>query len=318
MAKILILYTGGTIGMQASANGLAPAGGFAERITDQFGNTLPDWEFAEILPLIDSANMTPLDWQRILSAIRNAAHTDRYRGILVLHGTDTLAFTAAALSFQLLGLPLPVLLTGAMLPAGADNSDAWDNLHGAMCALDEGRVQGVQVYFHGALLHGARTSKVRSDGHHPFVMLARTQLAPIPGPPRLAWQTQRTDSRCAVLTLFPGIDAEQVDRVAGPGVQAIIIQAFGSGTGPTGSVDFLRALKAAHGRGILLVAITQCHEGGVAMDRYEAGALLKQAGVISGGGLTLEAALGKLHALLGAGLRQDEAEYWMQHSLCGE
>ena len=136
--NVMVLYTGGTIGMQASANGLAPASGFEVRMREQFaGADLPAWRFQEMSPLIDSANMNPAYWQRLRSAVVEAVDAG-CDAVLILHGTDTLAYSAAAMSFQLLGLPVPVVFTGSMLPAGVPDSDAWENVSGALTALGEG------------------------------------------------------------------------------------------------------------------------------------------------------------------------------------
>lgn len=143
--RLLVLYTGGTIGMQQSAAGLMPASGFEARMREQQAHEagpLPDWTFDELQPLLDSANMHPRHWQQMAERIRSAVTAGGCDAVLLLHGTDTLAYSAAALSFLLLDLPVPVLLTGAMLPAGSEGSDAWPNLFGAMRALQAGRVSG--------------------------------------------------------------------------------------------------------------------------------------------------------------------------------
>ncbi|ERI54076.1 hypothetical protein N878_12795, partial [Pseudomonas sp. EGD-AK9] len=140
--KLLVLYTGGTIGMQMSEAGLAPASGFEARMraqqAEEAQGELPQWQFRELLPLIDSANMNPGHWLALRDAIVAAVEVDGHDAVLVLHGTDTLAYSAAALSFLLLGLGVPVLLTGAMQPAGVAGGDAWPNLFGAMRALRRG------------------------------------------------------------------------------------------------------------------------------------------------------------------------------------
>ena len=170
-SNLLVLYTGGTIGMQMSATGLAPASGFDERLRRQQAlesQPLPQWTFRELLPPIDSANMNQHNWLAMVAAIRAGIGQDGCDGVLLLHGTDTLAYSAAALSFLLLGLPAPVILSGSMLPAGAEGSDAWGNLFGAMRALQAGVTPGVHLYFNGELLHGARVSKLRSDAFDAF------------------------------------------------------------------------------------------------------------------------------------------------------
>lgn len=303
--SIMVLYTGGTIGMQASANGLAPASGFEQRMRAELSTRtdLAPWRLREMTPLIDSANMTPAYWLRLRTAIIEAVDLG-CDAVLVLHGTDTLAYSAAAMSFQLRGLDAPVLFTGSMLPAGAEDSDAWENLSGALQALTAGQPGGVQLYFHGELLPPRRTAKVRSSGRNPFVALQRNDLVKntSPLPATLDYRQPQQPVDIAVLPLVPGICTDILRAVIHSGAQGLILECFGSGTGPSDDPDFIHALEQAHSRDLVVVAITQCHEGGVEFDIYEAGSRLRQAGVVSGGGMTREAAFGKLQWLLGAGL----------------
>jgi L-asparaginase len=320
----MVLYTGGTIGMQASAGGLAPASGFEARMAAQLADLpdliVPEWRFREMSPLIDSANMTPAYWLRLRDAVVEAVEVEGCDAVLVLHGTDTLAYSAAAMSFQLLGLKAPVVFTGSMLPAGVPDSDAWENVNGALLALGGGLASGVHLYFHGQLLAPTRCAKVRSFGRHPFAALERSRggetLDALPD--ALSYRQPRTLAEVATLPLFPGIGAPQLDAIVDSGIQALVLECFGSGTGPSDNPQFLASLKRASERGICVVAITQCHEGGVELDIYEAGSRLREAGVLSGGGMTREAALGKLHALLGSGLDPREVRRLVELDLCGE
>ncbi|MGH8382088.1 asparaginase [Pseudomonas sp.] len=320
--NIMVLYTGGTIGMQASVNGLAPASGFEQRMREQLTGRadIPQWQFREMQPLIDSANMTPQYWQRLRTAVIEAVDVQGCDAVLVLHGTDTLAYSAAAMSFQLLGLQAPVLFTGAMLPAGVADSDAWENLLGALQVLAQGVAPGVQLYFHGELLEPNRTAKVRSFGRHPFVTLKRfggaARVQPLPD--QLDYRQPKQLATVTVLPLVPGFGAPLVQAVLDSGAQGLILECFGSGTGPADNADFLDALTQAQARGVVVVAITQCHEGGVELDVYEAGSRLRRAGVLSGGGMTREAAFGKLQLLLGAGLPMAEVRRLIELDLCGE
>ena len=317
---IMVLYTGGTIGMQASANGLAPASGFEARMREQLAHLpAPAWRFREMSPLIDSANMTPAYWQRLRSAVVEAVD-EGCDGVLILHGTDTLAYSAAAMSFQLLGLPAPVVFTGSMLPAGVPDSDAWENVSGALAALGEGLAPGVHLYFHGALMAPTRCAKIRSFGRHPFAALqrnggvAKAQALPA----ALDYRQPKALANVGVLPLVPGIDAGQLDALVASGIQALVLECFGSGTGPSDNPAFLASLQRALDRDVVVVAITQCHEGGVELDVYEAGSRLRGVGVLSGGGMTREAVFGKLQALLGAGLPNDEVRRLVELDLCGE
>ena len=318
--NVMVLYTGGTIGMQASANGLAPASGFEARMRDQLaGQPLPTWRFQEMAPLIDSANMTPAYWQRLHAAVIDAVDHG-CDGVLILHGTDTLAYSAAAMSFQLLGLPAPVVFTGSMLPAGVPDSDAWENVSGALQALGAGLAPGVHLHFHGAMMAPTRCAKIRSFGRNPFAALNRQGGAdPVDAIPlALDYRQPKARANVGVLPLVPGIGAAQLDAVIGSGIQALILECFGSGTGPSDNPPFLASLQQAHDNGIVVVAITQCHEGGVELDVYEAGSRLRGVGVLSGGGMTREAAFGKLNALLGAGLDNKEVRRLVELDLCGE
>lgn len=321
--KLLVLYTGGTIGMQQGIDGLAPASGFDSRIRARQREQsleLPHWQFHALLPPIDSANMNQQHWLAMTEAIRHGIEVDGCDGVLVLHGTDTLAYTAAALSFLLLGLQVPVLLTGSMLPADAPDSDAWDNLFGAMQALQTGLASGVQLYFHGKLIYGARASKLGTLTLDAFDAAPRHRQGERATfiPPVLSHRQRRQPVNLAILALYPGIRAAQVQALLDTGVQGLLLECYGSGTGPADDASLLKVLRAARQRGVVLAAISQCPHGHVEFGIYAAGSQLAGCGLISGGGMTREAALGKLFALLGAGLSQAEVEHWFTLDLCGE
>jgi len=322
--NVMVLYTGGTIGMQASAHGLAPASGFEARMRDYLHSqpelVVPDWRFREMAPLIDSTNMTPAYWQRLREAVVDAVDVQGCDSVLILHGTDTLAYSAAAMSFQLLGLHARVCFTGSMLPAGVTDSDAWENLSGALVALGQGLAPGVHLYFHGELLAPTRCAKVRSFGRHPFKRLERQGGGtPAPTlPTQLNYNQPKRLANIAALPLFPGISAQILDGLLGSGIQGLVLECYGSGTGPSDNPAFLASLERARDSGVVVVAVTQCHEGGVELDVYEAGSRLRGVGVLSGGGMTREAAFGKLQALIGAGLPVEEVRRLVELDLCGE
>ena len=322
--QLLLLYSGGTIGMQASEQGLVPTAGFDARLRARLAGEpqrqVPPWRYRELLPPIDSANMTQDNWLAMSQAIVEAVEQDGCDAVLLLHGTDTLAYSAAALSFLLLGLGVPVLLTGSMLPAGAPGSDAWANLFGAMDTLQRGVAPGVHVYFNGQLLHGARVSKLRSDAFDAFAVLPRERRGEHAAalPESLGHRQVRRPVNLAVLPFFPGLAAEHLRGLLASGVQGLVLECYGSGTGPAGDAELLAVLGQAHRRGVVLVAISQCPHGHVAFGTYAASSRLHEAGLIDGGGMTREAALGKLFALLGAGLSQAEVEHWFVLDLCGE
>lgn len=321
--KLLVLYTGGTIGMQMSADGLAPASGFEARMRTQQASEnaseLPQWSFRELLPLIDSANMNTGHWLTLRDEIVSAVQRHGHDAVLVLHGTDTLAYSAAALSFLLLGLDVPVVLTGAMQPAGVAGGDAWPNLFGAMRALHRGVAPGVHLYFNGQLLHGARCSKLRSDAFDAFQVLPRQRQAErAEVTARIDYRQARKAVNLAVLPLHPAMQAGHLHALLASGVQGLLLECYGSGTGPAGDAELMAVLRDAHARGVVLAAISQCPQGHVQFGVYAAGSRLAEVGLMSCGGMTREAALGKLFALLGAGLTQAEVEHWLARDLCGE
>ena len=324
ITKLLVLYTGGTIGMQATAEGLAPASGFEARLRAQQNlenpPRLPQWTFRELLPPLDSANMNQSHWLAMAASIRAAVEEDGCDAVLVLHGTDTLAYSAAALSFLLLGLPVPVVLSGSMQPAGVPGSDAWSNLFGAMQALHDGVSNGVHLFFNGALMHGARVSKLRSDAADAFAVLPRPRegerATAIPA--ALDYRQPRQPVNLAVLPFYPGIQSTHVSALLASGVQGLLLECYGSGTGPADDEALMAVLEGAHAQGVVLAAISQCPHGAVSFGVYAAGSRLSQAGLVSAGGMTREAALGKLFALLGAGLSQAEVEHWFALDVCGE
>jgi L-asparaginase len=322
--NLLVLYTGGTIGMLETPEGLAPAGGFDTRMREHFAQMADapqlQWTLQEMNPLLDSANMQQHNWLAMRDAIVEAVDVAGHDGVLVLHGTDTLAYSAAALSFLLLGLPVPVLLTGSMLPAGVPGSDAWDNLCGALRQCEQGLEEGVQLYFHGQLLHGCRASKLRSEAFDAFAALPRhrdgERATAVPA--ELGYKHPRQPVNLALMPVFPGFQAGHLRALLDSGVQGLLLECYGSGTGPSDDQALLDALQAARQRGVMLVAISQCPEGSVVFDTYAAGNRLRGAGLVSGGGMTREAALGKMFALLGAGLDAAAAEQWFALDLCGE
>jgi len=322
--KLFVLYTGGTIGMLQTAQGLAPAGGFDARMREHLRSLSPamdiDWQFHELLPLLDSANMTQANWLAMRDVIVDAVATGGHDAVLVLHGTDTLAYSAAALSFLLLGLEAPVVFTGAMLPAGAEGSDAWGNLVGALKTLQAGVAPGVHLYFNGELMHGARVSKLRADAFDAFTVQPRLREGERADsvPAALGYRVKRQPVNLAVLPLYPGLQASHAKALLDTGVQALLLECYGVGTGPSDNAELLAVLKAAHERGVVLAAISQCPQGHVEFGVYAAGSALTSTGLVSAGGMTREAALAKLFGLLGAGLNQADVEKWFALDLCGE
>ena len=276
-------------------------------------------------PVIDSSDMGPDGWIKIARVIYD--HFDAYDGFVVLHGTDTMAYTASALSFMLRNLSKPVLLTGSQLPIGVIRTDGKENLltsieiAAAKKADGSAMVSEVAVFFNNKLLRGNRTTKSSADLFNAFISpnclplataginihydpnILRTYFDPHQKGLRIH---TALDTNVMVLTIFPGMPVSVLrSTFATEGLRAVVMQTFGSGNAPL-SDEFLGAIREAVERGIIIVNVTQCLVGSVNMDRYATGITLKKAGVISGHDLTTEAALTKLMCLLGDPAISDE------------
>lgn len=335
-ARILILHTGGTIGMQPSGAGLAPAAGFEallrQRLAPQLA-ALPDFDLLELDPLIDSADLCPSHWTRIAAALQ--AHAADYAGFVITHGTDTLAYTAAALSFMCAGLDKPVVVTGSQIPLAAPRSDGVENLLGALQLAACAELVEVCVCFRGRVLRGNRAVKVHATALEAFdspnapwlgtigidLQLNHPLLLPA-GMPAFdtASVTPAFDpAAVAVLRLYPGIQTGLVNALLGqPGLKALILQSYGVGNAPTANHSLIEALEAAIARGTLIVNLTQCAQGQVLGDTYATGAALARIGVLSGGDMTLEATFAKLHWLLAQGTTPAVIRDRMGQAMCGE
>jgi len=330
---ILLLHTGGTIGMRETGDGWAPAPGFlAAQMREHpvFASPeMPAWQVEDLDPLLDSAEMKPADWQRIARAIeRRYASQD---GFVVLHGTDTMAYTASALAFMLEGLDKTVLLTGSQVPLCRPRSDALDNLVSSLILAADHRIPEVTLYFGGRLFRGCRAVKVNCQGFDAFaspnlpplaeagvdLVLDEDLILPRPAIGALSLR-EGLDPSVGILWLFPGITGDIVRNFLAPPLRGAVIQAFGVGNGPVHDEEFVAALVEARGRGVVLVDCTQCLVGSVDLGDYATGAGMRRAGVISGFDMTPEAALTKLMHLLGRGIPVDEVERLMQTDLRGE
>lgn len=285
-------------------------------------------------PPVDSSDITPEFWVKLAEIIKE--NYTQYTGFVILHGTDTMSFSASALSFMLQNLSKPVVFTGSQLPIGQLRTDGKENLISAVeiaAATSNGKhlVPEVTIFFENKLFRGNRTTKhnaehfnaFRSD-NYPILAHAGVNINynfdNIHYPAHVGDLELYTqfDTSVAVLPLFPGITPSAVDAVLNTsGVKAVILQTFGSGNGP--STDwFLRRIKMAVERKILVLNVTQCKAGGVDMDKYDNGLLLKKAGVISGKDITFEAAVVKLMFMLGQNLTIDQLQIKIQDSISGE
>ncbi len=334
--RVLVLYTGGTIGMKKTEAGYEPAPGFLQhqiaRIERFRADDVPAFEVLEFDPLLDSSNMGPADWLKIAGAVQRE-HA-RYDGFLVLHGTDTMAYTAAALSFMLEGLRKPVLLTGSQIPLYETRNDAQENLLTSLMLLGRyhARLHEVLLYFDSRLLRGNRATKVDSDAFFAFdsprfppvgragidLEVDWSQVLPPPDddePPRVV---ALGDATVASFRIFPGIRAEHLTNILGPPVEGVVLECFGSGNAPARDAAFVQALRAACERGVVIVAVTQSLRGTADLSLYAPGRALLVARVVSGFDMTPEAALAKLFYLFAKGYPPEHVKLLVQQDLRGE
>ena len=328
---VYIAYTGGTIGMKKVGATYAPVRGYlAERLAampEIDSSNLPAYTLNEYEPLLDSADTTPDVWQRIAADI--AENYDAYDGFIVVHGTDTMAYTASALSFMLGGLGKPVILTGSQIPLAEVRSDARENLVTSLLIAAHASVPEVCVYFGGLLLRGNRSTKVSSSGFGAFASPNFPPLGRVgveidldesllrPAGERLEVQTLQ-NVQVAALRLFPGITAESMKNFLLAPVQGLVLETYGAGNAPAHDRALLEVLRAACTRGVVIVNCTQCLHGRVDMSGYATGHALAAAGVVSGYDLTPEAALTKLLYLFSRGLDVAEVREQMGQNLRGE
>lgn len=332
MKRVLIIYTGGTIGMTCTENGYAPRAGYfraaLDAIPDLRAPEMPEWEFYELSPLLDSSNMTVREWNCIAELI--AQKYDDYDGFVVLHGTDTMAYTASALSFMLGGLDKPVVLTGSQIPLCEIRSDGRDNLITALLIAGEGIVRETCLYFGGKLLRGNRATKYSADGLIAFVSpnypslaeagisIKYNEAALLPRQ-EVGLKLQTLDNiPIGVIKVFPGIQFSLFEAIMTEKLRGIVIETFGAGNIPGDGDALLPIIRKAFQNGTVLTVCSQCPQGAVSLGAYETSSALKKAGAVSGLDMTTEAAVAKLYYLFSCGYDKEKIKQAMEEDLRGE
>ncbi|MCG8307159.1 MAG: asparaginase [Cytophagales bacterium] len=335
-SSILIIYTGGTIGMEHDASGALKALNF-----NQIVKRAPSLKNLDIKITVisfpdplDSSNVTVREWQDLGYIINENHH--HYDGFVILHGTDTMSYTASALSYMLQGLNKPVIFTGAQLPISAIRSDARANLVTALEIASSKKngvpvVPEVCVYFDYQLMRGNRTFKKRSSqfaafGCENYPILAKagitinyneSVIAPYDPDAKLNYKNKFSND-VIVLKLFPSLKESYLRHILDiPGLKGVIMETYGSGNAPTGAW-FLRCIEEAIAKNIIIYNISQLTGGIVIHGRYETSKYLDELGVISGSDITREAAITKLMFLLGTESNIEHIRQKLKAPLCGE
>lgn len=309
---ILLIHTGGTIGMVQTASGFAPQEGLLDGFVQDYAQAQAvQVDIKALAPLIDSANATPDDWDRVARTIE--AHQDQYDGVVVTHGTDTLAYSAAALCFALEGLRKPVIVTGAMLPLSVEGSDGVRNLHDALDAAREASA-GVWVQFAGKLMHGARVWKSHSKAFDAFAA-EPSDVAPVQPADQLSCHAM-VQHQVAVVSVVPGMP-EDFLQMAAERYDGLVLRCYGSGTVPN-TEGLARALDVARARKVPVIGVSQCPEGGMALGVYAAAALLVDKGVVDGRDMTVAAAYAKLLYTLSRTQDYEARLAMLRKAWCGE
>lgn len=334
-AKVLIIYTGGTIGMKKTDCGYMPVAGFFEdalaAISDLSRPDFPVWELYEMSPLLDSSNMTVRQWNDIASVIYNKYHD--YAGFVILHGTDTMAYTASALSFMLSELDKPVVLTGSQIPLSEVRSDGRDNLITSVLIAAEGVAREVCLYFSGKLLRGNRAMKMSADGFVAFdspnyphladvgIAIKYNMSALLPQKEASGRElsfTPFSEIPIGVLKVFPGIQFGLFEQIMTEKLSGIVLETFGAGNIPGSDGALLPIIKKAFASGTVITVCSQCPAGTVTLGAYETSAALKAAGAVSGKDMTTEAAVAKLYYLFSLGVSKNRIKRMMETNICGE
>ena len=330
--NILILNTGGTISSIKTLKGYEPASGYVAQLLKAmplFSHPdMPHYSIMDYEPLLDSSNMSITEWNRIASDI--ATHYAQVDGFVIFHGTDTMAYTASALSFMLENLGKPVILTGSQIPLSEVRNDALDNVVTSLLIAAHQPLHEVCVYFNQKLLRGNRARKVSSSRFDAFdspnfsplgsigieIQMNKPLLLPLPKNP---FSYQPMASHCiGNFRLYPGGASDMLARLLKQPIKALVLETYGAGNAQNNDPVFLDNLRDAVSRGVVIINCSQCPHGAVEMGHYATGYTLKQAGLLSGHDMTPETVHSKLLYLLTKYSELSEVRYQMELNLVGE
>lgn len=332
MKNILVIYTGGTIGMVKDSVSGALRPFDMKKIYEvlpvlrKINCNIDTYQFD---PIIDSSDMRPEVWLKIAAYIK--LRYNQYDGFVILHGTDTMSYTASALSFLLKNLSKPVIITGSQLPLGVIRTDGRDNIISAVeiASSIEVTIPEVCIFFDNKLYRGNRTTKINAEyfeafysGNFPSLAKVGINISykkhlflPLPNEPFDAYDNLLDD--VAIIKVHPAISSAYIDAIASmPKLKGVILETYGSGNAPTAHW-FLQSLQNLIDRGVIVMNVTQCKAGSVEMGHYEASCALRDMGVISGKDITTEAALAKMMFILGNFKKEDQKRL-LETNLRGE
>ena len=337
MKRVLVLTTGGTILSFQTADGLKPGNNdVTELLNEKLLKLSGEYEIdIEAVFYKDSSNIVPEDWYIVKDSIQRSI--DRYDGIVILHGTDTMSYSAAMLSFLFAGVNKAIILTGSQIPLSGKNSDGGKNLRDAVIAAADARLKGVFVVFHDKVINGTRAykrSSINKDAYiscnYPYVgvikdnrlfitqeysYMREKELETVCSVPKLKI---KKIPKIFVLKMVPGIDASLIDYILNEGYQGVIIEGYGLGGMPVDNKELMAKIDLMAGKKIPVIMATQCVYDGVNLDTYEVGMTAKKNGILSAYDMTTEAVYTKLMWGLGSTDSYEELVTLLQTNLCGE
>ncbi|MCQ2771721.1 MAG: asparaginase domain-containing protein [Bacilli bacterium] len=331
--KILIINSGGTICMSKTDGGYAPDlkvfRDSLEKLAELSAPEMPTWEMINLEPLLDSSNIAVDEWNKIGKVIEE--NYDKYDGFVILHGTDTMAYTASILSFALENLGKPVIITGAQIPLCELRSDGKDNLITSLMLAASDRIFEVGIYFANKLFRGNCTIKFSASD---FIAFNSPNLPPLatagihidyndslllPKPTKPFRRQVIRKVPIGVIKVFPGIQFGLFERIMTEDLKGIVVETFGAGNIPNSSGSaLLPIIEKAYKNGSIITVCTQCPQGTVMLGTYQTSAALKSVGAVAGREMTTEAAVAKLYYLFSKDLTPDEVRIQMETPLRGE